>query len=178
MAQYTKATDASGTTRYKDGTKFVKGANVPANIKEALEGVPDGTIIDELGDVVDTSTDTDEGSDDEDLPTDPSKSEPNVPEDTSSVDDQGELDDGAGEDVETGLSDPESAKPAPKSTKNLKIGGMGFPAAKGKTLSVFSDVPHETVKNIGGIMVPLTIKEYAEKTDAEIIEKLKELGKI
>ena len=55
---------------------------------------------------------------------------------------------------------------------------MGFPAAKGKTLSVFSDVPHETVKNIGGIMVPLTIKEYAEKTDAEIIEKLKELGKI
>ena len=178
MAQYTKATDASGTTRYKDGTKFVKGADVPANIKEALEGVPDGTIIDELGDVVDTSTDTDEGSDDEDLPTDPSKSEPNVAEDTSSVDDQGELDDGAGEDVETGLSDPEAAKPAPKSTKNLKIGGMGFPAAKGKTLSVFSDVPHETVKNIGGIMVPLTIKEYAEKTDAEIIEKLKELGKI
>ena len=178
MAQYTKATDASGTTRYKDGTKFVKGADVPANIKEALEGVPDGTIIDELGDVVDTSTDTDEGSEDEDLPTDPSKSEPNVAEDTSSVDDQGKLDEGEGEDTETDLSDPESAKPAPKSTKNLKIGGMGFPAAKGKTLSVFSDVPHETVKNIGGIMVPLTIKEYAEKTDAEIIEKLKELGKI
>ena len=75
MAQYTKATDANGTVRYKDGTQFVGKASLPDNIKVALDGNPEGTIIDELGDVVDPSTESDEGSEDENLPTKPAETE-------------------------------------------------------------------------------------------------------
>lgn len=169
MAQYTKATDSNGTVRYKDGTKFVKGADVPGPVKEALAGVVDGTVIDELGEVVDLSTETDEGTEDEVLPT-------KAPvEDTTVIDEDADEDEIA--------NDAEAAEVAPvkeQATKNVKyqIGGMGFPALNGKTVSIFSDVPHETVKNVGGILVPVTLEEYNTKSDAEIMVRLKELGKI
>lgn len=168
MAQYTKATDDNGTVRYKDGTKFVKGADVSDAVKEALAAAPEGTIIDELGEVVDPSTESDEGTEDEVLPV----IQPAV-EDTTSVEPETSEDEPEEE--------PEAPAPAPAPAtrkKKYEIGGMGFPALKGKTLSILSDVPHETVKNVGGILVPLTLEEYQTKGDAEIIERLKELGKI
>ena len=176
MAQYTKATDSNGTVRYKDGTKFVKGADVPGPVKEALAGVVDGTVIDELGEVVDPSTETDEGTEDEVLPT-------KAPvEDTTVVDEDADEDEDA-EDSDAAEETEEADEPAPikaQATKNVKyqIGGMGFPALNGKTVSIFSDVPHETVKNISGILVPVTLEEYNTKSDAEIMVRLKELGKI
>ena len=181
MANYSKVTDANGTTRYKDGSKFVKGDDVPENVKNALAEQPDGTVVDEIGDRVDPTTDTDEGSgDDESVPT-------NTPpvEDDSTVDDQ---DEGAGDDGEEDDEEEEPEAPAPRkrSSSKQEIGGMGFPAKNGKTLSIFSNVPHETVKNVGGHMVPLTNEELTgdaskgilPKTDTEIIEKLKKLGKV
>jgi len=194
MAQYTKATDGNGTVRYKDGSKFVGQADVPDNIKEALANAPEGTIIDELGDVVDPTTESDEGSEDEDLaPADPAKSD-DTTEDTTTVEDQGDSEpasDPTPEPAQEPTPEPEQPEPeapsepsepeegdAPEPKADTVIGGMGFPARDGKTLSIFSDAPHETVKNVGGIMVPLTQKEFATKGDAEIIAKLKELGKI
>jgi len=56
--------------------------------------------------------------------------------------------------------------------------GMGFPRIDGKTVDIFNSKPHEVVKYIGGLMVPLTEENYKTKTDAEIIEKLKALGKL
>lgn len=190
MAQYTKKTDDNGAVRYKDGSKFVGKDNVPENIKEALDANPEGTIIDELGDVVDPTTDTDEGTgDDDSVPTNTPPAEDDSTVDDESTEDEGSEDDEADEDDE---SDEEPAAPAPKpaarksGAKKQEIGGMGFPAKDGKTLSIFSNVPHETVKNVGGIMVPLTNVELTgdaskgilPKTDTEIIEKLKKLGKV
>lgn len=181
MAQYTKKTDGNGSVRYKDGSKFVGQKDVPQNIKDALEANPEGTVIDELGDVVDPSTETDEGSEDENVaPATP-------PEDEATDEDQAD-DEGAGDDGEEDEAEEEPEAPAPKPRTRAKseVGGMGFPAKDGKTLSIFSNVPHETIKNVGGIMVPLTLVELngdaskgiLPKNDAEIIEKLKKLGKV
>lgn len=196
MAQYTKATGENGSVRYKDGGRFVKADDVPANIKEALEQNPEGTIVDELGDVVDPSTETDEGSgDDDEVPTntppaDDTTDADEAGEDGSSVADTGAGDDGEDDSEEDDSEEePAPAAPAPakkRSSKKQEVGNMGFPAKNGKTLSIFSDRPHETVKNVGGIMVPLTLDELngdpankvEAKTDTEIIEKLKELGKL
>jgi hypothetical protein len=179
MAQYTKATDDNGTVRYKDGTKFVKGADVSDAVKEALAAAPEGTIIDELGEVVDPSTESDEGTEDEVLPV----KQP-VVEDTTSVD-QEEVPAEPETPEETPEApeaepeaEPEAPAPVAKKKTKYEMGGMGFPALKGKTVSIFSDVPHETVKNIGGILVPMTMEEYKNKSDAEIMVRLKELGKI
>ena len=156
MATYSKVTDANGTTRYKDGAKFVKADDVPENVKTALGEQPDGTQLDELGDPIDPSTESDE-SEDEDAPT---------TNDTPADDDT--------------TADETSPAPAPEAVETVPQTdeGMGFKRSKGKTLSVFSNKPHETVKNVAGVMVPMTVEEYNTKTDAEIVEKLKSLGKL
>lgn len=185
MAQYTKATDANGTVRYKDGTQFVGKANLPQNILTALDENPEGTVIDELGEVVDPTTETDEGSEDENLPTKPAETESETSveddateEETEEETQEEETEEESETEEEAPAPAPAPAPAAPSSRAKKEVGGMGFPAAKGKTLSIFSDVPHETVKNIGGVLAPLTHEEYATKTDAEIIIRLKELGKI
>ena len=181
MAQYTKTTNANGTTRYKESNKFVAATEVPDAVKEALSKAADGTVIDELGDVVDPSTDTDEGSGDDD------EVQTNTPpaEDDSAVDEDGKEDDTDGDEGDDGENGEDPA-PVEKPAHRAEVGNMGFPAAKGKTLSIFSNKPHETVKNVGGILVPLTMEELngdpangvEPKNDAEIIEELKKLGKI
>lgn len=184
MAQYSKVVNGD-SVRYKDGGRFVKADDVPQNIKDALDQNPDGTIVDELGDVVDPSTETDEGSgDDDEVVT----NAPQTEDDTTTADEADQ--DGAGDDGEDDEADEPEEAPAPKrrtrSSAKTEIGGMGYPAKNGKTLSIFSNKPHETVKNVGGHMVPLTqvelvgdpAKGIEPKTDTEIIERLKELGKI
>lgn len=186
MAQYTKVVNGDSVRYKKDGGKFVKADDVPQNVKDALDQNPQGTIVDELADVVDPTTETDEGSgDDESVPT----ATPPVEDDTTTEDESTE-DDESDEDEADDEEETQEEAPAPKSRNNSRtkteIGGMGFPAKNGKTLSIFSNVPHETVKNVGGIMVPLTLVELngdrangvEPKTDTEIIEKLKKLGKI
>ena len=54
--------------------------------------------------------------------------------------------------------------------------GMGFPRKDGKTLSIFSKQPHTHVRNVNGVMVPLTKEEYENRTDAEIMHELSKLG--
>lgn len=57
--------------------------------------------------------------------------------------------------------------------------GMGYKMNKeGKTLSIFSNKVHETIRFVNGQTVPVTMEEYRTKSDNEIIEKLKEIGKI
>ena len=188
MAQFTKVVNGD-SVRYKDGGRFVKAEDVPENVRKSLDEQPQGTILDELGDVVDPTTDSDEGSEDEQL----NPQTPPAAEDDSTVDDEGAGDDGEEDEADDEEETPEETPEAPakktaarRSRAKTEVGGMGFPAKDGKTLSIFSDVPHETVKNVGGIMVPLTNEELvgdaskgiAPKNDAEIIERLKELGKV
>lgn len=55
--------------------------------------------------------------------------------------------------------------------------GFGFPRRNGKTGDIFNfDVPHTTVKWVDGFTVPLSEKNYVEKSDYEIHLRLVELG--
>lgn len=186
MARYTKITNGA-ITRYKDGEEYVKAEDVPQNIKEALASVNEGVAVDELGDVIDPSTDTDEGSgDDDEIKTNATPPADNA--DDQGAGDDGEEDEEDEEDGEETLPTPPAPTPAPRRKKDDKqeLGFTGFPAKNGKTLSVFSDQVHETVKSVAGYMVPLTNEELVgnaekgilPKNDAEIIERLKELGKL
>lgn len=169
MAQYSKVTDANGTTRYKDGSKFVKADDVPENVKTALGDAAEGTVLDELGDPVNPETDSDEGSEDEPAPTSPDEDE-STPDDESDADDEEQEQPTPAPAPQQTPIDP---TPTPQSDE-----GMGFKRSKGKTLSIFSNKPHETVKNVNGIMVPLTHEEHATKTDSEILEQLRKLKKL
>lgn len=176
MAQFKKIVGSNGNVRYHNGKAFVSPADVSKVVAAALDELPAGTLVDELGDAINPATDTDEGTEDEVLPTVPPKIE-----DATTTEDENE--------DETPAPTKPVAAPRPRNTTKpaeVEMGGMGFPAKGGKTLSVFSDVPHETVKNVGGILVPMTLvelqgdkaKNIEPKTDTEIINRLKELGKI
>ena len=136
---YTKKTDAKGVTRYKLDNKFVKAADVPEDVKGALDILEDGIGFD---------------------PT-------NIPESTApiAIVDEDDIDDESGIDEEVVIA------PAPSSDE-----GMGFPLIDGKTVDIFTNEPHETVRFVAGKTVPLTIKNYEAKTDTEISNKLKEMG--
>lgn len=149
MATYTKVTDEKGTVRYKDGNKFVAADSVSDQAKSSLDENPEGTPVDELGDVINPSTEEDD-SEDEEAPTNNTEDEAEAQDET----------------------------PAETSATPQDDAGFGFKRSGGKTLSIFSNKPHETVKYVNGVLVPLTHEEYNTKTDAEIIEKLKKLKKL
>lgn len=180
MAKYTKVSskDPSGKTvvRYKDGKNYVDGKDVPEVVRTGLNEVKEGTILDELGDVFDPETDSDE-SEDEQAPT-------GSEEDDASEEDDSDLD-------EQETPAPKPPKPAAKkAVRNRSTAsdddaddgsgeeGMGFPRVNGKTVDIFDGkTPHTHVKNVGGHMVPLSKENYDTKTDVEILQRLKKLGK-
>lgn len=56
--------------------------------------------------------------------------------------------------------------------------GMGFPRVKGKTVDIFDGkTPHEAVRLVDGVAVPLSQKNYETKTDAEVADRLNVLRK-
>lgn len=157
MATYSKVTDKNGTVRYKEGSKFTGADKLPDQVKSSLDEKEDGVLVDELGDVVDPETDIDE-SEDEQAPTQDEEEE----------------------------ADEEEETPAETSATPQDEPGFGFKRKDGKTLSIFSNKPHEVVRFVNGHMVPLTrleaegdsTKDIAPKSDAEIIDKLKKLKKL
>jgi len=55
--------------------------------------------------------------------------------------------------------------------------GMGFPRVDGKTVDIFDKkTPHTHVRNVQGVMVPLSEENYNTKTDAEVMDQLAKLG--
>jgi hypothetical protein len=173
MAKYSKVTSTeNGKTvvRYKDGNKFVDGKDVPDNVRNALAERSDGQIVDELGDDFDPETDIDE-SEDEQAPTSPEDQEDDIEEDESDADDEPQQ---------------PAKKPAARRSRrsnNSDDGdgeeGMGFPRVDGKTVDIFDGkTPHTHVKPVAGFMVPLSAENFANKSDVEIMQKLKDLGKI
>lgn len=177
MAQYSVTTDGD-TKTYKDGKKLVLAKDVPENVVKALDNSAPGTVLDEFAEPVNTETDTDE-SEDETPPA------PNA--DDADSDDEDDDD----EDQTTPPVAP-APKPAARKKKSQRTRravatsddededddeGFGFPRKNGKTLSIFGTHVHETVKYVNGQAVPLTHEEYETKSDADIIEQLKKLGK-
>lgn len=180
MAKYTKETrtnqDGSSSVRYKDGNKYVAADDVPETVKNALAERRDGQIVDELGDDFDPETDLDE-SEDEQAPTGPEEDDDDLDEDESTADDEAD---------QTPPAAPAPAKP--RATRNRRAAntddgdgeeGMGFPRVDGKTVDIFDGkTPHTHVKPVAGFMVPLSAENYANKSDVEIMQQLKKLGKI
>lgn len=181
MSKYTKTTttvDGKQTVQYMDGKNPVDGKDVPEVVRTALNEVKEGTIIDELGDVFDPETDIDESGDE-------SANEATTDDDDISED---ELDEDEDQDDQQAPAPKTPEKPAAKprttrSRKNSDDGsgeeGMGFPRVNGKTVDIFDGkTPHTHIKNVAGFVVPLSEESFNTKTDVEIMEKLKELGKI
>lgn len=112
--------------------------------------------------------------------------EPENPEpeqlDTPPVDSPDDVDDDSGEEQLPTRTEDDDEPAEPQTVAGgplMSTPGMGYKLNKeGKTLSVFSNKVHETVRFVSGHMVPMTREEYDTKTDAEVIEKLKKLGKL
>lgn len=91
------------------------------------------------------------------------------------IDSADDIDDDSGLDVE------EQAR-----AERLRAGleadeeGMGFKTNKdGKTVDIFDGkTPHTHIRYVSGVVVPLSEKNFNEKTDGEIQTKLKKLGKL
>jgi hypothetical protein len=153
MPNYQKRTDASGKVRYfdEDG-KGVKGSEVPEDAKATLDASSDGEFVDDEGNTVEV----DDGSQE---PVVPADQEP-VPANFNNEGDEGTPD----RVVDSGLQQDEA--------------GMGFPRRNGSTVDVFDGkTPHTHVRNVGGLMVPLSEENYNKKTDSEIQKQLDKLRK-
>jgi hypothetical protein len=74
------------------------------------------------------------------------------------------------------------SKPAAKvahfrSTVPQSRPGMGFPRVNGKTVDIFDgQTPHTHLKNVGGLMVPLSAQNFRVKSDGQIMTQLKKMG--
>lgn len=100
--------------------------------------------------------------------------EPAVANPTLDIDSPDDVDDESGDDVE------EQAR-IRRATAGQEIdeAGMGFKRVNGKTVDVFDGkTPHTHVRFVANIMVPLTKENFEKRSDGEIIDKLRELGKV
>lgn len=71
-----------------------------------------------------------------------------------------------------------AAKVAPyRSSVPQSRPGMGFPRVNGKTVDIFDgQTPHTHLKNVGGLMVPLSAQNFKTKSDGQILTQLKKMG--
>lgn len=191
--EVSKKKDGSDSIRYKLDNKFVKGAEVPEVVKSALSNVENGVAVDEQGQLhkeqedlapaVDPATpDGDEpetpeegvSTEEDETPEDPASNKPTAPEVDPSIDTSDDVDDESGVDVEE-----QARQDRAREAQSNDEAGMGFPRKKGFTVDVFDGkTPHTHVRNVSGIMVPLNKENYETRSDAEIVEKLKKLGKL
>lgn len=200
MAEFKKTSNG----RYMKDGKLVSADNVPADALETLEATDVGTVVDEKGLEVSDDADTesapgpvndsdadDEDEDDSDLDEQDEDVEADKADDTSDEDeDESEDEDEEEDETPTQQEQAKANKPAARRAKSRfqqtqiqpqatpqSDPGMGFPRKNGKTLDAFDGkTPHTHVRNVNGIMVPLTEKNYHEKTDAEILKQLDKLG--
>lgn len=101
--------------------------------------------------------------------------EPVVPTPDLQIDSADDVDDESGADVE---EQDRIARMVAGREQDER--GMGFPMNKdGKTVDIFDKkTPHTHVRNVAGIMVPLNQENFEKRSDSEIHEVLRKLGKI
>lgn len=146
---YERVVDSRGIVRFKLNGKLVKALEVPENIRIALE--QEAIVMAE-----------DTAPSEEDSVVEVKEAEVDPAASPDDVDDDSGLD--------------EEFVPTPQPAGDSE--GFGFKRINGKTVDIFNDKPHETIKFVEGLTVPLTMENYNTKTDAEISARLKEIGKI
>lgn len=163
MAEFTRKTDANGVVRYRNVTenKQVSAEELEKNfpaLKEELDLADEGTRVESEGMTGDTSATTDsDGNRDKETPEE-------EPETTDT------------EDSDKEEADPEETNPYRRSVPSSEPGMGDFKRVNGKTVDIFDQkTPHTDVRYVGGLMVPLSKKNYESKSDAEIYERLEEL---
>ena len=159
MAEYTKKTDVKGVVRYRNVTenKPVSAEELEKNfpaLKEELDLADEGTKVESEGMTGDTSGTTDG---------DGNRNDTNAKETGNQESDQDQ-------------KDPEETNPYRRAVPASEPGMGDFKRVKGKTVDIFDQkTPHTDVRYVGGLMVPLSKKNYESKSDAEIYERLEEL---
>lgn len=181
-----------GKEYFRLNKNIVKTVDVPENIRTLLNSE---NVVDENGTII-----VDEKAPEAQEPTDENKADakkakggkPSAGTDNTKTkkeetddEDDSELDDLTGDDEEE--TKPEAkpavekpsraAEPTFRSSTPQSHPGMGFPRVNGKTVDIFdSKTPHTHVKNLGGIIVPLSAESFKTKSDGQIIERLRELN--
>lgn len=161
MASYKKIEGKNGI-RYMDTQKktLVKAADVPEEVKDALENLDAGVEVDENGVILEEET---QEEPQQDGPTESTEEDEEVEE--ASTDEEG---DGLDEDLTARVR---AAEQSPE--------GMGYPMVNGKTVDIFDmKTPHTEVRYVNGHTVPLSEKNYKTKSVEQIIQRLREIGKI
>lgn len=160
MAEYVRR--ANG--QYALDGQVVKAAEVPQEVKDALTGAPEGTVVDGDGNI----SEADDGVENAPASTNP-------PAETGDEDDS--ADEPAPAEPTPAPADAEQQNPVDSGLQQDEA-GMGFPRKNGYTVDIFDlKTPHTEVRNVGGVMVPLSGENYRTKTDAEIRARLDELRK-
>lgn len=182
--------------RYRKNKQLIKKENVPEKVLEVLT---ETNVVDENGLVIvedrepqveeNTTTNTEDaqegdGNDgdsaDQDQPTTDDPAEPENPEEpTNDQPTPPETPTPPADPVVPKQRTPRQKQSVPKfvSKTPQTDPGFGFPRKNGKTVDIFDGVtPHTHIKLVGGHTVPLSADSYANKTDYEITERLRELG--
>jgi hypothetical protein len=198
--------DGSVSVRYREDNKFVKATEVPEDVKTALGDLDDGVAVDENGLVVEQSEQNNEPAKGIPSPETPKaldkaaeagarpdvkldkpepetrredelpggSQEPVVANPVINIDSADDVDDESGLDVEE-----QDRAARTKAALEGDEEGMGFPRKNGKTVDIFDGkTPHTHVRYVASIMVPVSEENYRTKSDGEIIDKLRKLGKI
>ena len=166
MAEYTRKTDANGVTRYRNATenKQVSAEELEKNfpaLKEELDLADEGTRVESEGMTGDTSSTTNSDGDRDD--------------DTANRNDTNAEETG-NQESDQDNKDSEETNPYRRSVPSSEPGMGEFKRVNGKTVDIFDQkTPHTDVRYVGGLMVPLSKKNYESKSDAEIYERLEEL---
>lgn len=170
MSNYKKVTAANGTTRYfeEDGetTKAIKTSEVPQEVKDALEAAPDNQLVDGDGNTVEPENGNE---DSEATAADQERQDAEARRDTRADD---------GNEPKTDAKADETPARTVDSGLQQDEAGMGFPRVNGSTVDIFDGkTPHTHVRNVGGVMVPLSADNYNKRTDSEITEQINKLRK-
>lgn len=185
-----KAQDGKSLYRNKTDDKVVDEKDLKSALKEELDLADPGTEIDEEtvfagdGDGVEGAgkKDGDDQGDDEETLDAPKATKPRA----GSVTAGKKAADAAKKAAKDNARD-KSNKEADEAAKAANSPyqravpqsepGMGFKRVGGKTVDIFDQVtPHTHIRPVEGFVVPLSEKNHREKSDAEIYERLKELG--
>lgn len=160
MAEYTRTETSKGAVQYRnktDGNKLVSAESIPEAVKEELDIADPGTVID--------SDTVIQGEGDGVVDADGKPIERNVENKEQTGNQESDQDN----------KTPVDANPYRRDVPTSEA-GFGFPRKNGKTGDIFDvSTPHTHIRLVAGMPVPVSEKNYNEKTDAEIYDRLEKL---